>query len=442
MFGYDPSMTAVADLQTPADGDAAVLALVGLMEIVDHLGDIGHLDMGADDAAVIPLLDHLERVKGAAAAAQARLTASFDTRQHEAGSRSVGAQVALARRESPYQGGEHLRLARALVHDMPHTLAALTAGSISEDRAMILVRETEVLSRADRARVDAALADTLPGLGDRELADAARATGYALDPEAAERRFRKASQGRRVTCRPAHEPGMSLLTGRLPAHQGVAAFAALREHAEALRAGGDPRSLDQIMADTLVSRLTGEETPEGIGVEVELVVSESSLLGRGDEAARLPGYGSIPAGIARAIVAKADRAWLRRLFTAPETGELVAMDSRRRTFTGQLRHLVLLRDNRCRTPWCGAPIRHVDHVTPFDQGGPTSADNGQGLCEACNYLKERPGWTAERAGPGHEVVLRTPTGHPYVSKPLRLPGAIPADASPLERRLTSLTPAA
>lgn len=37
---------------------------------------------------------------------------------------------------------------------MPHTLAALTRGEISEWRATLVVRETATLSHADRAQVD------------------------------------------------------------------------------------------------------------------------------------------------------------------------------------------------------------------------------------------------------------------------------------------------
>ena len=60
----------------------------------------------------------------------------------------------------------------------------------------------------------------------------------------------------------------------------------------------------------------------------------------------------------------------------------------------------------CRTPGCNAPVRHYDHVVRASDGGPTSADNGQGLCERCNYVKETWGWSSwvTTAGTGpHEV---------------------------------------
>jgi hypothetical protein len=100
------------------------------------------------------------------------------------------------------------------------------------------------------------------------------------------------------------------------------------------------------------------------------------------------------------------------------------MDSRRRRFEGQLRHLVILRDEFCRTPWCDAPIRHVDHPVRHEDDGPTASDNGQGLCEACNYAKEAAGWSADvdTTARVHMVSLTTPTGHRYTSSAPDPPG--------------------
>jgi hypothetical protein len=99
-----------------------------------------------------------------------------------------------------------------------------------------------------------------------------------------------------------------------------------------------------------------------------------------------------PADLARALIARAldarERVALRRLFTAPATGQLVAMESRARTFPRGLARFIRLRDRTCRTPWCNAPIRHLDHQTPWADGGPTTATNGQGLCEQCNHARQ------------------------------------------------------
>jgi hypothetical protein len=122
--------------------------------------------------------------------------------------------------------------------------------------------------------------------------------------------------------------------------------------------------------------------------------------------------------------------WLRRIFTAPGGGQVISVESRRRLFTPGQRRWIKLRDQYCRTPWCEAPIRHVDHVQRHDDGGPTSIDNGQGLCQACNHAKQAPGWRA-RPGPGGTVTTITPTGHRYRSRPPSLPGR--PRGSPLER---------
>jgi hypothetical protein len=138
------------------------------------------------EAECVDAIAELEALKGAAAAAQARLTATFHASRCAATpapkpaaevSRGLSAEVGLARRESPARGQQHLGVALALVHDLPHTLAALTAGVISEWRATIVVRETACLTRADRMAVDRELAADLPRLGDRKLGDRARAIG-------------------------------------------------------------------------------------------------------------------------------------------------------------------------------------------------------------------------------------------------------------------------
>ena len=126
---------------------------------------------------------------------------------------------------------------------------------------------------------------------------------------------------------------MTYLTGLLPVVQGVAVFAALTREADSRRAAGDERSRGQIMADTLVERVTGLSTAAEVSVEVQLVVTDRALLSGDNEPALLSGYGVVPAQWARDQVAASActaTTWIRRVFTAPSTGELIAMDSQRR----------------------------------------------------------------------------------------------------------------
>jgi hypothetical protein len=131
--------------------------------------------------------------------------------------------------------------------------------------------------------------------------------------------------------------------------------------------------------------------------------------------------------------------WLRRLYTHPGTGTLVAMDSRRRLFPAGLRRFLTTRDGTCRTPWCDAPIRHADHIHPYARGGPTTATNGQGLCIRCNLTDNLPGFHTRVTDPGpttgsphpHTTELTTPTGHPDTST---APPVLPLDDPLLRHR--------
>lgn len=395
---------------------------------------------GGSDAERIDLISTLESLKGAAAAAQARLAVKFAASQESAQAasgvparergRGVAAQIALARRESPHRGSRHLGFARAMVDEMPETMAHLTAGRLSEWRATVLCRETAVLSVEDRREVDRRLAADLPSMGDAQVARAARGLAAQLDPESVARRASKAAAERCVSLRPAPDT-MTYLSGLLPVAQGVATYAALDRRATELIAAGDGRGRGQIMADTLVERVTGQATADAVPIEVNLVMPVDALLGSDDQPSEVLGHGPIGAGPARRLLDAAARGgapiWFRRLFVSPDERQLVALESRRRLFPDGLRRFLVLRDKTCRTPWCDAPIRHADHVVAAGRDGPTSAGNGQGLCEACNQTKEAVGWSAEvlqdgLAGgrPGlsdrrHRVRLRTPTGHTYDS---------------------------
>ncbi|MFC8410692.1 HNH endonuclease [Arthrobacter sp. NPDC057259] len=409
---------------------------------------VGAVPVAGDAAAIIDELRALEDRKSAISARQARLAVALDlVRRREQAAlgvpadqlgAGVGAEIALARRESPAKGSRLLGLARALVTEMPHTLAALETGRLNEWRATLLVRETACLDAADRAAVDGELAadtGTFDGAGDRSIISAAKAAAYRHDPRSVTQRAARAETERSVSLRPAPDT-MCYLTALLPVAAGVAAYAALTRHADAARATGDTRTRGQLMADALVERVTG--TPGGItGIEVQLVMTDRALLAGDSEPARLAGYGIVPAGWARKLVAgKGDNAefttWVRRLYTAPGTGELTGMDSRARLFPTGLRRFIETRDDTCRTPYCDAPIRHLDHVVPWYRGGETTSANGAGLCEACNHTKEAPCWTARSADRArtdgrpsegrHAFELTTPTGHTYSSIAPPLPG--------------------
>ncbi|WP_336713748.1 HNH endonuclease [Arthrobacter sp. USHLN218] len=490
-------------------------ALDQVMRSGRDIGDVGRIDR----------IRALEDLKSAACALQAADTVELDRSRREADAaagipaakqgKGVGREISLARRESPHRGGRLLGMARALVDEMPHTFAALQSGVLNEWRATILVRETACLSVEDRAAVDASVAgspEMLEGVGNKALTAMAQQAAYALDPHAQVKRAAKAETGRHVSCRPAPDT-MAWVGALLPVKAGVAVYAALTREADRLRAVGDDRSRGQIMADTLVERVTGKSAAQPVNYEIQLVMTDRTLLQGSSEPAYLAGYGIVPAQYARNLIrgkqgpsdtdqpagggtvppgtaspgtetasaktgtapagiaiapaggglangeapdgrarangaaiggpptngpltssppapspdtSRSDAAfdvWIRRLFTAPDTGQLVGMDSRARLMPSGLRRFIQVRDAICRTPWCDAPIRHFDHIIAWSEGGSTSAANGEGYCENCNLAKEADGWQARQVpGDRHTVEITAPTGHKYSSTAPALPG--------------------
>lgn len=408
--------------------------------------------VGADEAGLIDEIARLERVKSAAAAGQARLTAALaeNRRTAEAAAgvprakqcRGLASEVALARRDSPVRGGRHLGFATALVYEMPNTLAALECGALSEWRATLIVKESACLGVEDRRTLDAEMCSDvtqLDGKGDTRVTADAKAIAYRLDPQAVVDRAAKAEADRTVTIRPAPDT-MTYVTALLPVAKGVGVYAALKRAADTTF---DDRSRGEIMADTLFERVTGTPADIADAVAVDLVITDETLLGGDDGPATVSGYGPIPASVARGMVSKAvtderSRCTLRRLYRHPKSGHLVAMESRSRLFPKGLAKFIDLRDQTCRTPYCDAPIRHRDHAQPNHRDGPTSADNGLGACERCNYVKESPGWRV--AASNHENAVHvaefvTPTRHRYRSTAPPLPGPIEVHVSEVEVRV-------
>ena len=418
------------------------------------LGGVG--SAGLSDRERVDLVASLERVKGAASAAQARVTdavaCSREVAEPRDVSRSVGSVVALARRESPTLGDRFVGLARALVHEMPQTMAALSAGACGERVAVAVVQATATLSLEDRAEVDRRVGPLLGRLGVKQAGAAAARVAAELDAASVVARMEAAVRSRRVTVRPAPD-AMAYLSVLGPLKDVVGAYAALQARSRAVVSGQCPdeapegRGVGAVAADTALALLSGRATGQVQPVEVHLVMTDRALLGSGDddrsvfEPARVPGHGSVPAPVARAwlrhgldgppapggaaaalaaaglpavgipaatgagtspghpsgTVATGDdsqpaRVWVRRLYTSPDGRDLVAMDSRRRLFGGLLRRMLVLRDDVCTTAWCEAPIVHADHTTPARDGGRTTFQEGSGKCARCNQGKEAPGW--------------------------------------------------
>lgn len=129
------------------------------------------------------------------------------------------------------------------------------------------------------------------------LARAARRLVLRLDAAGAEQRAAQAREDRGVQLAPGNDGNANLIAD-LPGEQAVACWAALDHHARGRRADGDERTIRQLMADTLVERITGlafATGPVPPPARVSVLVKGSTLCGADDDPGEIVGLGPVPA---------------------------------------------------------------------------------------------------------------------------------------------------
>ena len=336
--------------------------------------------------------------------------------------RGAPVEIAMARGVSRATVDYQLAFARQLVDDHPTLLAACLDGQVCQSAAKHIVQATEPLTPEQRRAIDGELAELACELTPGEVRKAACRKVAATDPQAAERRA-AAARARKAVRAIMHGDGTGSLTALLPAEQAVAAWQTLDHEARCRRSEGDERSIDALMCDLLVERVTGQAAATDLHLEVGVVVAAASLLGADQQPAKLVGhrggdYGVLPAGLARRL-ADSDTAWVRRLVCDPIDGRLLSMDPTRRRFDGALRKFVIYRDGTSRRPYSSTAIYDIDHIARYADGGLTVAANAQGLGKADHILRDLPGWSvaSNDGDAGDEVCWTTPTGHAYESRP-------------------------
>ena len=160
----------------------------------------------------------------------------------------IADQLGLACKISGFAAARRLGMARALWFELPETYRLLVTGEVSEYVASLVVTETRHLDANTRREVDGKIcASGVAQMGPRSAAACARKHAYEADREGYVQRGRTEPKNRRVGLRPAPDT-MSLLSGYLPAEQGVACLKALQDHTDTTKAAGDPRCRDQIIA--------------------------------------------------------------------------------------------------------------------------------------------------------------------------------------------------
>ncbi len=322
--------------------------------------------------------------------------------------RGMVAEVAIAKRVSATSSASFMDDAWHLARHLPRTTTALAEGRIGLTAARAIAHETVVIDDPEsQALADELLSEEATDLLPGKVRPMAEQRVAEIDPDAALRRTVRERADRHLQLSPAGS-GMSWLSAYLPAEQATAAYTAVHDHAKALRAAGDARTTSHLMCDTLVERLTGTDTG-AIPSQINVVMTDATLLGLSDDPAHLVGGGPLAAPHARELATNG-HAWLRRFLTDPVDGSLTHGDPRRRRFDGTLRELVIARDQHCQGIQCGRRIRDIDHVTAYAEGGTTTLDDGQGIDRACHTSRDDPRMQVQRRTATGVTTWTTPSG--------------------------------
>lgn len=398
----------------------------------------------------INLMVGLERLKSWVEAQQARVLAAAaadpepiptsavvgDTQRSRAdwAVESLRLELACALQWSPMMVAARMAEAEVLVHRLPATLTLLEDGSISRSHARALSEAVIGLDDVTTGKLEQRVLGRAAQQTVAEFRRCLRRGLATLDARGQDEKRAQSAAERRVSVQPG-EAAMAWLSAYLPAEDAQTIWLAVHAVAERLRHPGENRTADQLRADALTAIaaavLRGEPIVgvrdlanlpvwQGRRPAIHVTVALSTLLGLDQQPGELAGYGPIPAAVARRIAADPTGTW-HRLVTDP-IGHLI--DYGRSTYRPpqDLTDHITTRDPTCRNPVCSRPARRIelDHITPWANGGITSADNLHPLCGRDHRLKHIAGWHVERLADGTSR-WRTPSGRVHHKPPDRLP---------------------
>ncbi|GAA1879142.1 protein of unknown function (DUF222) [Williamsia serinedens] len=163
-----------------------------------------------------------------------------------------------------------------------------------------------------------------------------------------------------------------------------------------------------------------------------IVVNLSTLLGLDDQPGYLDGRGIIDADTMRALLADAEREFLRR--DDPATAARAASIY---TPSKKLQALVRAGELCCTFPGCSAPAWSVDldHTDPFDHrdpdhGGQTTRANLKPLCRFHHRIKTFDKRWRDYQSPLGEAFFHSPTGHMFLGNAYNAHDIFPALGPP------------
>ncbi|HEX2894759.1 MAG TPA: DUF222 domain-containing protein [Marmoricola sp.] len=329
-------------------------------------------------------------------------------------------------------------LALELAHRLPRVWARVQRGSLAPWRAKRIAEHTLHLSPEAASFVDAQVAPFAHKTGPAQtqrLVD--EAIARFMPQVAAEQRERSAEQ-RYFTID--HDQvsfaGTSRVHGEMDLADALDLEDAVRRGAEQLATLGNTESLDVRRSLAVGMLARGEQTlefePADGGFEARCARTSTTEPASGREVvlyahlsadALRAGDPAAPVWVENAggqlLTAEQVAAWCRRDETTKIAVRPVIDLNEQVRCTGyqpsdRLAEQVRQRDRECVFPWCHRPARscQIDHITPWEQGGPTATWNLACLCVKHHRLKTHSNWSYSMATNG-VFLWRDPYGHTW-----------------------------
>jgi hypothetical protein len=439
-------------------------------ELLSTLERIDVTQLSADDA--VTFLQQAQRVAAYVAGFESRLRSTVtdvvvtevqalmdqDTDpgrpQYVCAEQVAFSEITAALRMSPGTGEARILEAQELTNAWKPLLDAMLAGEITIDHTRAVGRELRNLpghgstepevEKEYRKSCAKVLAQVVPFAASHtpgETARKARDLVTAADPAGARARRRKAAeQDHGVFLNPL-EPGTSEIRAVMPTAYAEAIHQAVRMLAKDSRfevsdgcVTKGQRQAAALVALTLgdpgsVAEVTGPVHEAKINVHVNVLVPLETITSASDACGRI---GNTPATAdeVRDLIAEAavKSSTIRRLVT--DSAGCVLDAGRSHYLASDIQKLVItLRDGYCRFPGCNAPAERceIDHVVPYDAGGPTDLWDLGPLCKHHHQMKTGGYWhiiTSHRDG---TCRWRSPLGRIYDHTP---PDLIPPKPVP------------
>ncbi len=218
-----------------------------------------------DDDQLTGVLQAANRLAAWSASVRVAVVSGLAARRERSGRKSgdwrpfdhVDDEVAVALTVTRRSAARLLDLALGLDR-LPLTRAALAAGLIDERRAEVIAEEMAGLDDEHTAAVEKLIIGRAPKLTSGQLRALVRRAVLSADPKAARRRKEKALQDARVEVFP-ETSGTAALAGRdLPPADVLAADKHLTALAQAMKAAGQPGTLDILRARAYLHLLSGQ----------------------------------------------------------------------------------------------------------------------------------------------------------------------------------------